>query len=1124
MLPRALRTAVDRVRRRLGMAVAPAEGEAVREVRANDAEGNAAAGYGGNYITTSKYTLLSFVPQNLVEQFCRLANFYFLIISALQIIPGLSPTGRWTTALPLGLVLLATACKEAYEDIKRHAQDKQVNNCRTHVLRDGAWLSVKWHTLRVGDIVRVANKEFLPADLVLLSGHDPQGICYIETSQLDGETNLKIKQALEETLRYADDKALAGLRATVACELPNNRLHTFEGKITVDGATHALSPRQVLLRGACLRNTKFIHGIAIYTGHDTKLMMNQRAAPHKRSNLERMTNVVIAFLFVVEMLLAAVCAVGSSVWMRANADSMWYLGLDSSSLSTRGFLNFLTFVILFNNLIPISLYVSVEFVRLLQAYLINVDAEMVHRGVSALARTSDLNEELGQVHYVFSDKTGTLTQNVMQFRKCSVAGISYGEGTSEIMLQALANRGEATPAPAEASGGSSAIPQSQHVNFSDDRLLRNLHEGHPTADVIREFLTLLAVCHTVIPEVDDDGSVAYQAASPDESALVGAAKALGFDFYARTPKKVSVRIDGRSADYELLHTLEFNSTRKRQSVIVRSPEGRLILYCKGADTVVFQRLGAQQPYADATIRHLQQFASDGLRTLCLAVAVLDEAEYEEWARGYQEAATSIGDRERRLDEAAEAIERNLFLLGATAIEDKLQDGVPQTISTLLEADIKVWMLTGDKQETAINIGFACQLLTKEMQLMVLNEESEEGTRAALEKRLGEAPGAEDEGRGTALVVDSTTLDFALGEQLQGRLLALASGCKAVVCCRCTPLQKARVVQLVRESLGLITLAIGDGANDVSMIQSAHVGVGISGEEGLQAARSSDYAIAQFRFLRRLLFVHGRYAYRRLSLLILYSFYKSIALYLTQFWYTFANGFSGQSLYDRWTLTVYNVLFTFVPVIVFGMFDKDVLEDTVRAFPRLYALGQRREVFNYRAFFGWALNALWHSFVAFIVPFAAHQHSLTFACGWNDDMFSFGLAVYTSVVVVVSLKLYCETRCWTWITHTAYWVCLGLYLLWLVIYGSFWPAHLGLGENMWFLFFNMFRAPTFWFLIILCPVVALARDVCWKYYSRMYWPRPIHIAQELEWLAKHGGAGDNLETGSKAEDDLQGSSK
>jgi phospholipid-transporting ATPase len=407
--------------------------------------------------------------------------------------------------------------------------------------------------------------------------------------------------------------------------------------------------------------------------------------------------------------------------------------------------------------------------------------------------------------------------------------------------------------------------------------------------VIHHFLALLSTCHTVIPERTDEkaGAIKYQAASPDEGALVEGAVMMGYQFTARKPRSVQITVEGEELEYELLAVCEFNSTRKRMSAIFRCPDGKIRCYCKGADTVILERLSPDNPHVELTLQHLEEYASEGLRTLCLAMREIPEQEFQEWWKIFDTAQTTVsGNRAEELDKAAEILEHDFYLLGATAIEDRLQDGVPETIHTLQEAGIKVWVLTGDRQETAINIGMSCKLISEDMTLLIVNEESAAMTRDNIQKKLD---AIRTQGDGTiamdtlALVIDGKSLTYALERELEKNFLDLAVMCKAVICCRVSPLQKALVVKLVKRHLKAILLAIGDGANDVSMIQAAHIGVGISGMEGLQAARSADVAIGQFRYLRKLLLVHGAWSYQRVSKVILYSFYKNITLYMTQFW-------------------------------------------------------------------------------------------------------------------------------------------------------------------------------------------------------------------------------------------------
>ncbi|XP_017707542.1 PREDICTED: phospholipid-transporting ATPase IB [Rhinopithecus bieti] len=665
-----------------------------------------------NQISTAKYSVLTFLPRFLYEQIRRAANAFFLFIALLQQIPDVSPTGRYTTLVPLIIILTIAGIKEIVEDFKRHKADNAVNKKKTIVLRNGMWHTIMWKEVAVGDIVKVVNGQYLPADVVLLSSSEPQAMCYVETANLDGETNLKIRQGLSHTADMQTREVLMKLSGTIECEGPNRHLYDFTGNLNLDGKSLvALGPDQILLRGTQLRNTQWVFGIVVYTGHDTKLMQNSTKAPLKRSNVEKVTNVQILVLFGILLVMALVSSAGALYWNRSHGEKNWYIKKMDTTSDNFGY-NLLTFIILYNNLIPISLLVTLEVVKYTQALFINWDTDMYYIGndTPAMARTSNLNEELGQVKYLFSDKTGTLTCNIMNFKKCSIAGVTYGH-FPELAREPSSDDFCRMPPPC-----------SDSCDFDDPRLLKNIEDRHPTAPCIQEFLTLLAVCHTVVPEKDGD-NIIYQASSPDEAALVKGAKKLGFVFTARTPFSVIIEAMGQEQTFGILNVLEFSSDRKRMSVIVRTPSGRLRLYCKGADNVIFERLSKDSKYMEETLCHLEYFATEGLRTLCVAYADLSENEYEEWLKVYQEASTILKDRAQRLEECYEIIEKNLLLLGATAIEDRLQAGVPETIATLLKAEIKIWVLTGDKQETAINIGYSCRLVSQNMALILLKEDS-----------------------------------------------------------------------------------------------------------------------------------------------------------------------------------------------------------------------------------------------------------------------------------------------------------------------------------------------------------------------------------------------------------------
>ncbi|AQK65518.1 Phospholipid-transporting ATPase 3 [Zea mays] len=636
----------------------------VRTVCCNDREANAPVGYKGNSVSTTKYNILTFLPKGLFEQFRRVANLYFLMISIMSTTP-ISPVHPVTNVVPLSLVLLVSLIKEAFEDWKRFQNDMSINNAHVDVLQGQCWESTPWKRLQVGDIVRIKQDGYFPADLLFLSSTNPDGVCYIETANLDGETNLKIRKALEKTWDYVIPEKASEFKGEVQCEQPNNSLYTFTGNLIMDKQTIPLSPNQLLLRGCSLRNTEYIVGVVIFTGHETKVMMNSMNVPSKRSTLEKKLDKLILALFATLFTMCVIGAIGSGVFIN---EKYFYLGLrghvedqfNPQNKFVVTILTMFTLITLYSTIIPISLYVSIEMIKFIQCTkFINNDLHMYHAesNTPALARTSNLNEELGQVEYIFSDKTGTLTRNLMEFFKCSIGGEMYGTGITEIE-KGGAERAGIKIDDDEGKRSANAVHE-KGFNFDDARIMRGAWRNEPNLEACKEFFRCLAICHTVLPEGEETPEkISYQAASPDEAALVAAAKNFGFFFYRRTPTTVMVRESHvermgsiQDVPYEILNVLEFNSTRKRQSVVCRFPNGRLVLYCKGADNVVYERLADGNHDMKKTSReHLEQFGSAGLRTLCLAYRDLSREQYESWNEKFVQAKSSLRDRDKKLDE------------------------------------------------------------------------------------------------------------------------------------------------------------------------------------------------------------------------------------------------------------------------------------------------------------------------------------------------------------------------------------------------------------------------------------------------------------------------------------------
>ncbi|GFP85703.1 putative phospholipid-transporting ATPase 4 [Phtheirospermum japonicum] len=1098
--------------------------------------------YCTNYISTTKYNVVSFLPKAIFEQFRRVANLYFLLAAMLSLTP-VSPFSAVSMIAPLVFVVGLSMAKEALEDWRRFIQDMKVNLRKANVhKRDGIFGLKPWMKLRVGDIVKVEKDKFFPADLLLLSSSYEDGICYVETMNLDGETNLKVKRALETTLPLDDDQDFKDFTASIKCEDPNPNLYTFVGNFEYDRQVYPLDPSQILLRDSKLRNTTYVYGVVIFTGHDSKVMQNSTKSPSKRSNIEKQMDKIIYILFSLLVFISFISSVGFIAKTKNDLPTWWYLrvpdneGLyDPTRPLASGFYHLITALILYGYLIPISLYVSIEVVKVLQALFMNRDIHMYDEetGTPAQARTSNLNEELGQVDTILSDKTGTLTCNQMDFLKCSIAGSAYGMKASDVELAAAKQMAmdmdghsqASTPHAWRKSGfGESEIELESVISSSGQEETRKMNGNwfrEPDADMILLFFRILSVCHTAIPEENEEtGVFTYEAESPDEGSFLVAAREFGFEFCKRTQSSIVVRERYPSyqepveREYKVLNLLDFTSKRKRMSVIVRDESGQILLLCKGADSIIFDRLARNgRMYEESTTKHLNEYGEAGLRTLALAYKKLDEAKYAAWNEEFTKARTSIGgDREGMLERISDAMERDLILVGATAVEDKLQNGVPQCIDKLAQAGLKIWVLTGDKMETAINIGFACSLLRQGMKqicISTMNTDAlvvQDPKQAVKENILMQITNAtqmvkleKDPLAAFALIIDGKTLTYALEEDMKHQFLNLAIGCASVICCRVSPKQKALVTRLVKQGTGKTTLAIGDGANDVGMIQEADIGVGISGCEGMQAVMASDFAIAQFRFLERLLVVHGHWCYKRIAQMICYFFYKNIAFGLTIFYFEAFAGFSGQSVYVDWYMLLFNVVLTSLPVISLGVFEQDVDSEVCLQFPALYQQGPKNLFFDWYRIFGWMANGLYTSLIIFFLNIIIFYDQAFRSGGQTADMTAVGTTMFTCIIWAVNCQIALTMSHFTWIQHLFVWGSVAFWYIFLFVYGE---LNYALDVNAFRILYEVLGpAPIYWSTTLLVTVACNLPYLAHISFQRSFNPLDHHVIQEIKYYKK-----------------------
>ncbi|CAH2292328.1 phospholipid-transporting ATPase IK [Pelobates cultripes] len=995
-----------------------------------------------------------------------------------------SVTGSFDTC-----ILVARCVRDLVNDIAHHRSDALVNNKPCEILRGQRFNTEKWKDINIGDIICMRKNDFVPADTILLHSTEPNGLCYVETAGIDGETNLKIRQSLMVTQHALNcEKALAEFDGLVTCEEPNIRLHKFVGILEWDGKTYALNNENILLRDCKVRNIDHCYGLVIYAGPESKIMMNSGKVTIKRSLLEYLINKNVVSIAAMIIITSTCLGIIAGFWIERNLKKHYYIPSNPQmSSSLMGLFTAWSYFVATSTLVPFFLYIGLELIFVTCNVFIDNDLEMYYAesDIPAQARASRLNDLLGQVQYVFTDKTGTLTQNVMTFKKCSIGQRMFGTTS-----------GTEKGFKVDFDWNKYADPRFQ---FYDQSLIDVVRKDEDV--LVREFFRLIALCHTVM--VDDHD---------DEEALVTAARNFGYVFLSRNLDSITISELGTIKTYSILALMDFNSERKRMSILVRDQEGKIKLYVKGADTVILKRLHPTCS-SDSIMEALDHFSEETLRSLCMAYKEVEESVYNEWELKHEKASTSLNSRDKHLQEVYEEMEINLQLLGATAIEDKLQDGVPETIQFLREGGMKVWMLTGDKKETAVNIGYSCNLLTSDMRIFEYSD-----IRQKLDNILENNSNGHGKWRNvlntdgtfgkSALVLtgedlidllDSNEEDpkISLWEKLTlvmtrkaGKshsnmkakaLVELSHQFQSVICSRVTPNQKAAIVQLVKEYMKVITLCIGDGGNDVNMIKTAHIGIGIYGKEGLQAVLASDYAIGQFSFLKRLLFLHGRLSYIRLSKYLCYYNYKTLASLVNNYWFGFFNGFSTLLTFESWYLVFNAILYTFFPAIYIAIMDKDVDNQTSLQRPELYKVGQQDRHRGLRVFL-YCLYGIYTSIVMLFIPYGVFLDSAGPMGIFDYQVFA--CTTTTIGVLAILAEAAIQFSSWSVFAFISLGLSFGFYLL--LSYVSGMPAaFLYSASDFNFLgaFVNTISSGYIWLLILLAVIVSIIPSLFFRPWAK-----------------------------------------
>ncbi|EFA84483.1 ATPase [Heterostelium album PN500] len=944
-----------------------------------------------NVVRNQKYNVYTFIFVILYEQFKYFFNLYFLIVALSQFIPPLQTGYLFTYVSPLVFVLSITILKEAYDDFQRYRRDKEANSQHYQRLTKNGFISIPSSDIKVGHFIKVETNQRVPCDMVFLRTTEKSGASFIRTDQLDGETDWKLRRSIHITQKLPNDEALLNMSASIFAEQPKKDIYSFIGNFTNNqpAETESISVENTLWANTVVASGNVI-GCAIYTGRETRCVMNTSIPSTKVGLLDQEINTLSKLLFVL------LCFLSFVMIAVKGFRGLWYIYL-------------FRFILLFSSIIPISMRVNLDLGKTAYSFMMMRDKQIP----GTVVRSSTIPEELGRIEYLLTDKTGTLTQNDMVFKKLHLGSISYTKDSLSDLQQELRSSYQI---PSSSSNRNSVAPS---------RSRRNL------GTKIKEAITAIALCHNVTPVVTDDthgdsevdihedqniqvGSQSkfsqffktkggyekitdkkkveepvssylddeeeeedsssssssspkgksqnYQASSPDEIALVKFTESIGLVLSGRELASITLKnpLDELES-YEILNIFPFTSETKRMGIIVRDTDGIITFYMKGADAIM-AKLVQNNDWLDEESGNM---AREGLRTLAFGKRVMTEEEYHQFLNRYNQAKTSIADRAAKVQDAISTIEKDLELIALSGVEDKLQTNVKITLERLRNADVKVWMLTGDKIETATCIAISTKLVSRTQSLFTISVND----KARAFERLNQFSRMRD----TCLIIDGPSLQMCL-DNYKDQFIEYVSKAPSVVCCRCSPTQKADIVRLIKEKTKKRTCAIGDGGNDVSMIQAADVGVGIVGKEGKQASLAADFSITQFSYLSRLILWHGRNSYKRSASLSQFVIHRGLIISFIQCVFSAIYYFAALSIYNGMLLVGYATVYTNAPIFSL-ILDEDVSEEIAFKFPELYHELQKGRSLSYKTFSIWVLKSAYQGGIIMLLSIILFESSL-----------------------------------------------------------------------------------------------------------------------------------------------------
>ena len=1185
-----------------------------------------------NLISTTKYNFITFIPKSLIIQFYRLSNVYFLATAIIQSIPIISPLSSLTAIFPLIFVLFVSMVRELIEDLSRMKYDNINNKMNVFIFKNKKFQQFQSSQINVGDIILIKDNNEIPCDIIILDSNTYDGICYVETSTLDGEKTLKNKNnnntygifcnknstKFKDILNTNFDLNISGHGQS---DFPNNILNKCDGylKLLINGNSieFPFNINNTLLKGSILKNSGWVIGMALYTGSNNKIILNNKLPSIKLSKIEKKMNKFLVGIFIFQMILCSSSSILYRIFYYKHKQFYDRFITLKYNINVESLLVFFTYFLLLNTLIPISLIVTLEIVKLFLSFFINWDIKMFSFVKQKFSKVNSISilEELGNVDYIFSDKTGTLTSNKMIFKYAIIDKKIFKYNNNIQNNYNLNNFNKEKILFGDKYFGNLIKENLIYLNnpsfqngSDDNNSLNNSNQNNKNfismIKIINEYWKALSLCNECIAnqkkEITNNNNnfvnnnFYYTGINPDDVELVRIADLQGFSLLNSQNGMKNLKINDDEKKHEILNYINFSSDRKRMSIILKDESNVIKIYTKGADCEILKRLSKNNNNIEKINfikSKIDKYSKKGYRTLLIGYKEISKEDYEKWNNELKTYKKNIQRKKKLIEKNNNKIENELILLGGTIVEDKLQDGVPECIKELRMAGIKIWVLTGDKCDTAENIALSCNLINenqkifriisldnhekkfkksffpeihkfqKEFEQFIIDKKNNgnviydidnffsfDNDKSNLELNLKKKEddkilcnlninnnkenfnnsnlllninniknknsfsqkeeeiikkkykknkknflfsnkkldifyeesmfNFKDNSKlpQFSMIIESSILSAIFANKVYTyQFFKIALLANTVICCRVSPIQKSKVIKFVKNfSPNSITLAIGDGGNDVSMLLESHIGIGIYGEEGNAAVQASDVSIGEFKFLRRLLLFHGRVDNNRIGQLILYFFYKNFVFTTTQYFFGFFCFMSGQTIIDDWLITLYNLVFTALPLVVQALSDFDILEkdsrEAKKLFPFLYR--ESREVlpkFNIQNFIFYLSRGLLISTITFYIVVYVDYHCAFNIRGDYGNMWYVSIKIYTNILISISITLFLNIR------YIIIWFPIILFLSFGLYIAFLFCIHFLVEFNSCATVIETFKSEKFYFNIILVVCIQFIVD-------------------------------------------------